>query len=377
MSEYQYVAFRAIDSPVSKKNLDYMHKQSSRAEITPWRFTNEYHYGDFRGNALEMLRRGYDLHLHYANFGTRSLLIRLPHGFPDPESVGPYLGKSALRYVKDRTGVGGTLAIEPYFEPGDLEELWDLEPLIDRLAPLRAEILASDLRPLYLAHLAVSGDYEHDPDETTEGPVPAGLGTLTDAQRALAELYEIDVSLLAAAAQESPPLPPQESQRAQYAEWLASQPEVDKNRWLIELMNEPNSTVRAEILAEFHRSQLTRPWPTVRRDRTLSQLQAAAERWQHAADQKAAAREQRQRLKKLAGIAADPQPFLQQAEELVGKRTTAAYREAAELLAEVREALAGKSQSNLAERHAEKLKANHPTLRTLTSALRREGFLLK
>ena len=35
MSEYQYVLFRAIDGPVSPKNLEYMHQQSSRAEITP------------------------------------------------------------------------------------------------------------------------------------------------------------------------------------------------------------------------------------------------------------------------------------------------------------------------------------------------------
>lgn len=61
MSEYQYIAFRAIDGPVSEKNLAYMRRQSSRAEITPWSFDNEYHFGDFGGDALEMLRRGYDL----------------------------------------------------------------------------------------------------------------------------------------------------------------------------------------------------------------------------------------------------------------------------------------------------------------------------
>jgi hypothetical protein len=83
MSEYQYVAFRAIDGPVRESNLNYMHKQSSRAEITPWSFENEYHYGDFHGDATEMLRRGYDFHLHYANFGTRRLMLRLPNGLPD------------------------------------------------------------------------------------------------------------------------------------------------------------------------------------------------------------------------------------------------------------------------------------------------------
>ena len=48
MSEYQYVGFRAIEKPVTEKNLEYMHSQSSRAEITPWSFDNEYHFGDIR-----------------------------------------------------------------------------------------------------------------------------------------------------------------------------------------------------------------------------------------------------------------------------------------------------------------------------------------
>lgn len=82
MSEYQYIHFMALDKPLNEKQLDYMERQSSRAEITPWEFTNEYHFGDFHGNAVEMLRRGYDVHLHFANFGVRKLMIRLPAGPP-------------------------------------------------------------------------------------------------------------------------------------------------------------------------------------------------------------------------------------------------------------------------------------------------------
>ncbi|OWK37861.1 hypothetical protein [Fimbriiglobus ruber] len=206
MSEFQRIAFRAIDDPVSEENLRYMEQQSSRAEITPWAFDNEYHYGGFRGNAAEMLRRGYDLHLHYANFGVRKVMIRLPNGFPDAKAAAPYLVENELSFVKDERGPGGNLCIEPCSESDDLEELWDIDDLVDELAPLRAEILEGDLRPLYLAHLAVSRDSNHDPEETTEGPVPGGLDKLTDAQQALAKLYGLDDSLLAAAAAKAPPL---------------------------------------------------------------------------------------------------------------------------------------------------------------------------
>jgi len=34
MSEYQYVAFRAIDRPLTDKELEFAESQSSRAEIT-------------------------------------------------------------------------------------------------------------------------------------------------------------------------------------------------------------------------------------------------------------------------------------------------------------------------------------------------------
>src|SRR5437867_2434424 len=127
MSEHQIVAFRALDGPVSEKNLEFMRQQSSRAEITPWSFDNEYHYGDFRGDAAAMLRRGYDLHLHYANFGIRKLMIRLPHGLPDPEAAKPYLAQDGLQFLRDKQGPGGILSVDPYHEPGDLEDLWEID----------------------------------------------------------------------------------------------------------------------------------------------------------------------------------------------------------------------------------------------------------
>ncbi len=197
-----------------------MRQQSTRAEITPWSFENEYHYGDFHGNAVEMLRRGYDIHLHYANYGIRTLLIRLFSGLPDAKAAKPYLDDESLRFRKDKRGPGGVLEIRPFHEPGDLDELWDLGELLDRLVPLRSEILDGDLRPLYLAHLAICSDGDHDPEETVEAPIPAGLQEPTHAQLALAELYGISESLIAAAAQESAPLPTLTDRRTRYAEWL-------------------------------------------------------------------------------------------------------------------------------------------------------------
>lgn len=377
MSEYQYIAFRAIDGPVSKKELAYMRRQSSRAEITPWTFTNEYHFGDFGGNAIEMMRRGYDLHLHYANYGTRSLYIRLPHGFPDAKAAKPFFDGESIRFIKDRKGDAGTLAIEPSYEPGELDELWNFGRLLERLAPLRSEILEGDLRPLYLAHLAVSGDSGHDPGETIEAPVPAGLDQFTKAQRALAKFYEISDALITAAAQQFAALPTKADRRSQHADWLRALPQATKDAWLAELMSGSKSKLRTEILAEFNKLQPADSWPTVKLDRTIAELRTAANEIQRAMDDRKATEAARKRARQLASMADDPAPYLEKTEQLVTQRTTDAYQQVSQLLADLREALAESGRAELAERQAQKLKQTNPTLRHLTAALRRQGFVPK
>ena len=76
-------------------------------------------------------------------------------------------------------------------------------------------------------------------------------------------------------------------------------------------------------------------------------------------------------------MAADPSPTIRKTEELVSKRSTHAYEEAATLLAELREALAGSERSGLAEEQARKLREKNPTYKMLISALRKKGFLGK
>jgi hypothetical protein len=377
MSEYQYIGFRAAEKPVSDKNLEYMRQQSSRAEITPWSFDNEYHFGDFHGDALTMLRRGYDIHLHYANFGIRKLLIRLPHNLPDSPGARPYFAEDGLQFLKDKRGQGGSLSIDPYHEPGEQEELWDADAILDRLVPLRAEILEGDLRPRYLAHLALMSDAEHDPEETTEGPVPTGLVKLTPPQKALAELFGFSDALIAAAAEASSGQPVQEDPRKLYAGWLQNLPQASKDAWLLEWLADAHSSVRSDMLAEFRKSRPMAAWPTVHRDRTIAELEMAAEDIHKKVIRQAEEKAAQQRAKRLADMVADPAPTLRETERLVKLRSQDSYIEIARLLKDLREALTGTKQSGLAEQQARKLKKANPTLNLLTSEPRRAGFVAK
>jgi len=51
---------------------------STRANITPISFTNEYQWGDFKGNPDDLMRRYFDAHIYVANWMTAIFMVRLP-----------------------------------------------------------------------------------------------------------------------------------------------------------------------------------------------------------------------------------------------------------------------------------------------------------
>jgi hypothetical protein len=50
MSEYQCVVFQAVDGPLNDQQLEFARRQSTRAEVSRWSLSVEYHYSSFRGN---------------------------------------------------------------------------------------------------------------------------------------------------------------------------------------------------------------------------------------------------------------------------------------------------------------------------------------
>ena len=56
MSEYQYYEFLALDRPLTEEQRAELRSISSRAEITATRFTNEYQWGDLKGDPLQMVK---------------------------------------------------------------------------------------------------------------------------------------------------------------------------------------------------------------------------------------------------------------------------------------------------------------------------------
>ena len=314
MSEYQRIAFRAIDGPVSAKDLAFMRKQSNVAEITPWAFDNEYHYGDFHGDAAEMLRRGYDLYLHYATFGVRTLQMRLPYGLPDPAAAAPYLGEEFVQFLPDKCGPGGILVIEPYFEAGELD---DSGP---GRGP-RPAAPAAGRDPRRRPAPALPGP---PGDRVRRQPRPggddggAGPGRVKEAVGRPAGAYAIPRPERVPGRGRGPggsrrwprATPESSSRSGSPASRLRPRTSGSPSGW-------PTRTRRKEMLAEFQQAQDTPLWPTVTPARTIAELMADASKVQEESDRKAKEKAAQKRAKRLAGMLADPERTLRKTEELV------------------------------------------------------------
>lgn len=375
MSEYQFVHFLALDRPLDEKQLEFMGRQSSRAEITKWEFSNEYHFGDFHGKADEMLRRGYDVHLHYANFGIRKLMFRLPMGLPcDQQTWDGFQPDYGIDWHADKQGRGGILEIQPEADAGTYgEDALEVDELLAEIAPVRELLMAGDLRPLYVAWLACCGD-----DETQEPPVPAGLDQLSPSLIAMAEFYELSDGMLEAAAERSPPLPKGgDDIGTRTKAWIARQSK-DELRELVErLLTNDVAVVRGETLARIRDESGATEWPMAQPTRTLGQLRAAAAVIHERLKQQEKQAKEKARRARLAKIAADPQKVIALAAYLVKQRSTRSYEEAAKSLVDLREALGPEHGPQQAHAAADKIRRENPTLKHFVSALRKHGLLVK
>lgn len=269
MSEYQYYEFLAIDRPLTDDEQAVVGEFSSRATITATSFVDEYHGDDFKGDPHHLMRDYYDAHLYLANWGTHQIMLRMPRAVLDPEVARQYS-------VDDQVSVSVTdehLIIELTSEDDEAED-WeeDTEASLAAIAGTRAELAAGDLRPLYLAWLSAYGSWERDEEafededeDVTEPPVPAGLGSLTDAQRALADFLRLDHDLLAVAAEASVPLneaaenevaenqaegETAEEQQALSAH-VAGLPSSEKDRLLLLVARQQGALARTELLRGF------------------------------------------------------------------------------------------------------------------------------
>lgn len=374
MSEYQWVEFRAVDGPLDDASIEFMHEQSTRAEISRWSFTNEYHFGSFRGDWMEMLRRGYDVHVHFANYGIRRLSFRIPDGFAYAEALESYLLEAELEWNPDEEGTGGILTMEPEGDAGTWDWMENVESLASDIIPIREMIIAGDFRPLYIAHL----EFNYD-DDALEPPVPAGLRDQQFGLDRLCSFYQIDLDLVTVAAETSPELARTESESELIRAWLKQQSKAELAANLENCLCEPNrfpSRLLRNVRAEFAKpttiqseqrtiGELRRRAGEISAERTRQRKAAAAE---EAARRKVEAEKTLQ--KKLAAIAENPEKTIRRIDAAIEEKNRPAYQRAAVELSMLAKAC-GKP---MAAAKADAIRAKYPTRSALSSEFKKAGF---
>jgi hypothetical protein len=197
MSEYQYYEFQAIDRPLSEADRQALRDLSTRARITATSFTNSYEWGDFEGDPAKLMERWFDLHLYLANWGSRRLMIRLLKRLVDRRFLDAFLGEVDCATLSVS---GENLIVDMSCDEVEFEDWDDGSGWLAALTPLRADVLAGDLRLFYLLWLTAvqAGVFEADQPE----PMP-GIGPMSASLEAFAEIFGIDSDLVPAAAERS------------------------------------------------------------------------------------------------------------------------------------------------------------------------------
>jgi hypothetical protein len=346
MSEYQYYEFVAIDQPLTREEQTELRAISTRALITPTSFVNHYEWGDLKADPRRLVEHC-DAFLYLANWGAHRLMFRLPvEVFGDSATavVEQYLvGDRSTAWTTD-----GHVIIDLFAEDddGEYDEEWlDGSGLLASIVPVRAELMAGDLRLLYLAWLLAVRNGEID-DDAVEPPVPPGLGRLSAGLSLVAEFLRIDSDLLAVAAERSAPGSVDDTM-TELADWLTHLPVRTKDAFLLRVARGDGARVRAELLAGCRRAaapvgaddvagRTAEELLAQSRRRREDRQRAARERTQRWAEERRRAAE-RARETHLSELARRQEQAWREVVELVERRTAADYDTAAALLHDLAE----------------------------------------
>ncbi|HXQ66363.1 MAG TPA: hypothetical protein VN980_07325 [Alphaproteobacteria bacterium] len=340
MSEYQYYEFQAIDRPLGEADRNALRALSTRARITATSFTNSYEWGDFKGDPAKLMERWFDLHLYLANWGTRRLMIRLPKRLVDRRILDSFLGKVDCAELR---AAGQNVILDIVRDEVEFEDWDDGSSWLAALAPLRAEVLAGDLRLFYLLWLTAVEADALDADEAE--PMP-GIGPLTPALEAFTEFFGLDPDLVQAATERSAAAMPSATSSGAVQRIISALTDREKTSLLARLFDgDPH--VAAELRAEVRDRLAAESGAAPAAARSVGELRARARAIglarERAMAEKAAAERKRQvraaekaRRARLDAIARRGEGVWREVEAEIERRNPAGYDKAASLLSDLR-----------------------------------------
>lgn len=333
MSEYQYYEFRAIDAPLNPAARQYVSSLSSRTEVTAYGASFVYNYSDLPTDAGKLLAKYFDAMLYMTNWGSFRLLFRFPQAAIDMAQLTPY----GYDYFVEIWLHKDYLVLDMSHNEYDWIGWVEGEGWLDQLIPLREDILAGDLRAPFLAWLhGTSYQFEYLEDQgqadMLSPPIPPNLKKLSPALETFCEFFGIDSDLIAAAAEHSPVAQPAPINIEQGIQTL---PADEKDAFLIRLA-QGEGGLSAQLKQRLR--QVTGAKPETPGTRVpLSQIVARCQAIKQAHAEKKRREVEAARQYKLDQLAAGLDAAWREIFDLISQKQTRYYKEAAALLADLRE----------------------------------------
>ena len=282
-------------------------------------------------------------------------MLRFPRSGVDEDALASYVIDQVLDFWT--TAEHLIIQWQRNEEPDD--DWVEAEGLMARLLPLREELMRGDYRTLYLGWLyGVCIGYATEDD--VEPPVPAGLGSPTAAQHALAEFLGIDKDLLAAAAVASPSAPTRANSEHEMAQWVSSIPTDEAKQYLLLVLQGNAQQAEGQIQRRYAmslRSSLSMQTVPAQESRSVAKLRELAEQARTERREREKKKRERELAKRrqereqyLAALAEDFEQHWKKVSDLAEQKTSSAYDRARDLLVDLSEA------ASLTQRRAEFVK---------------------
>jgi hypothetical protein len=358
--EYQYYEFQAIDRPLTKAEQDYVRSLSSRVRPTATRAIFTYSHGDFPGDPLSLLEKGFDALLYIANWGSYQLAFRFPKSAVDLSGLKPYEIQDVIEVSQKADHVIVNIEISAEEGGGWIEEnnSW-----LSDLLPLREAIMQEDYRVLYLGWLHAAAVSDYLDEDSPEPPVPANLGKLDGSLEAFVDWLEIDRDLIAVAAQTSQA---QEKPQEPWEEWVKALSEKEKTKLLLEIVT-GDSAIAGQLQARLRQkfvktSQLSSGGEGDRRIFAALKSLAEQHRAEREAQEKAVAKAKRRQY--LESLKPRQAQLWETIKDLIARKQAQTYDQAVQILIDLRDLAEIEGTSAIFEsrvRQMEKDYSNRPS----------------
>jgi len=338
MSEYQYYEWQTVDRILTPEEQAAINRLSSHIDVSSSQAVVTYDWSDFKYDPREVLVKYFDAHFYMANWGSLRLMFRFPVGLIDEADIEPYC---VDEYISFET-IGQYQILDLNFNPEDGGGWMGADADLSHFIRLRADILEGDYRLLYLAWLKAvtfygvpDDEYEEDDLDSIvydrEPPVPPGLKKLSPPLQSFAHVFEIDLSLVQAAAEISPD--PKKALSVDYGSLVDRLSRAECDDFLTRLAEGEAGvglTLRkrlATFLPQPERPQAAQP-------RTMQQLLRRAEQVEKGEKKRQAEAARQKHITEMKALAAREEQIWKKVEDLLdnGRKIASVYDEATALL---------------------------------------------